>query len=168
MGVSLFGEPQPPPPKKEEKRKDEITHNWGLFKIKVPGNGPFAGLSRSFRGPMFSFRGDKPVLKNLFPSPNEGSTMYSLCFKSFRVPFAMQCFPFALNLQNLPLLNFKTGNLERLPIDVLLVATLKRRHIHIASRSIQVFHLFTTQTIWIPDRGAICQVDRGSLHKGQP
>ena len=61
---------------------------WGLFKIQFPGNGPFAGLSRSFRGPMFSFLGDKPVLKNLFPSPNEGSTMYLLCFKSFRVPFA--------------------------------------------------------------------------------
>ena len=91
--------------------------NCGLFKIKVPGNGPFAGLSRPFRGPMFSFRGDKPVLKNLFPSPNEGSTMYALCFKSFRRPFAMQCFPFALDLQNLPLFDFKTGNLERLPID---------------------------------------------------
>ena len=31
----------------------------------------------------------------------------------------MQCFPFALDLQNLPLLNFKTGNLERLPNDKL-------------------------------------------------
>ena len=33
------------------------SSHMGVVQNKVPGNGPFAGLSRSFRGPMFSFRG---------------------------------------------------------------------------------------------------------------
>ena len=60
-----------------------ILNILGFFEIKIPGNGPFVGPSWFFRALSF-----KLVLKNLFPSLNEGSTMYSFYFESFRVHLA--------------------------------------------------------------------------------
>ena len=65
--------------------------------------------------------------------------MFQVLSRSFRRPFATQCFPFALDLQNLPLLNFKTGNLERLPYEHSLAcmprATALRNPLHAGDRS---------------------------------
>ena len=68
---------------------------------KRPFRRPFAGLSR----PHVFLSQPKRGFYHVF-------VMFQVLSRSFRRPFAMQCFPFALDLQNLPLLNFKTGNLD--------------------------------------------------------